>query len=879
MEILKKLFHIVAKTFKRLLIVAVVLFLLLILIGVLADNEELLEDAFVAPDISLKSATVNYVTKEGQEVSVPTYAGQIEILTSTDTKLEKVKEFISERGGKVVAQAPIVGIYIIEVSSGKEAELIEALFKEDWVTDAYPYTPLEKNQAEYILDFWEEPSRERSHGAAVCYYAIGQKECTKEILDRCFEKKNCQEAEWPMFYQILREIKANEDAPFITINLSLGPKTEDKNGKQLPITAAQTLYKSYFGMLIQILGRDDLESIKKTIIINSAGNSGVDLTSVFQSLSSRKGFSRLVVVGAVTLAGKIASYTNYSKEEHDIVYSVGGEKAIPMAGKQVPWTGTSFAAPQITCLLNNWFRKSPERAANPQELRDSVFDADARKDAKRDFQYRYRINPCLTKDQAEEPREEPKQEPKQEKPPSPPSIISGLKVETAVVAAPMDLRVDSSSCKRISSSDYEISVAGFVAGPNKSSLSVQVLTKDPEVTGGYGILTCSEWYSSSGGCSRKAFFDNKDSTVWSYTDSSYTDTTSAFDDRQTTFQIDLLFKLSFDSKVNPKKASVICQRETREEVLERWRTADGLPAKPPALNFSPPEKLTNAFIGKYYNYKFEASGGIPPYNFYLKSGSGTPPSGVSLYYSGALLGKPNQKESKTFTVCAHDHAFQEVCRNVALAVEDAPPPPPPSAPNCNDGKYNSCMCSDGKTYTCSQSDYYVAECLPDNKAKCVSTAPPPPPVPNCSDGKYNKCQCGGGTIYNCTSGYYVKCLSDSVAQCVSETSSNITGKWSGTYSSSCLGNRNWNADIVDNSGTVSGNFSESAGFIVNGSISGTYSDNAANLTVRGEYSATLKGTVVGNSFSGTFSHSCEAYIPGVGVRSYPSSGNFSGQKN
>src|SRR3989344_6135703 len=219
MGILKKVFYIIAKVLKWPLIVAGVLFLILILIGVFADNEELLKDAFIAPDISLKSATVKYVTKEGQEVSGPTYEGQIEILTSAETDFEKIKEFISGRGGKVISQAPTVGIYIAEVSAGKEAELIAALLKENWIVDAYPYIPLDKNQAEYVFDFWKEPSRELSHGAAVCYYKNFQKECTKEILDSCFENKNCQEAEWPMFYQIIREIKAKENEPFITINL------------------------------------------------------------------------------------------------------------------------------------------------------------------------------------------------------------------------------------------------------------------------------------------------------------------------------------------------------------------------------------------------------------------------------------------------------------------------------------------------------------------------------------------------------------------------------------------------------------------------------------------------------------------------------------
>lgn len=105
----------------------------------------------------------------------------------------------------------------------------------------------------------------------------------------------------------------------------------------------------------------------------------------------------------------------------------------------------------------------------------------------------------------------------------------------------------------------------------------------------------------------------------------------------------------------------------------------------------------------------------------------------------------------------------------------------------------------------------------------------------------------------------------------------LSGKWSGTYSTSCVSG-NWNADVVDNNGVVSGNFSEDKGFIV-GPISGTYRDGVANLKVTGaEYSATFEGTISGNSFSGTLSSSCIQYVPGVGIQYYPSSGSFSGSR-
>lgn len=525
-------------------------------------EKDILEGAFLAADVELKEESINYTTQEGVRVTVPAFAGQVEIFTAAETSPDDIKGFVSGHGGKIIAQAPTVGIYIAEVSVGKEAGLIEALLKEDWVIDAHPYIPLDKNQAEYILDFWKEPSRERSHGAAVCYYVIGQAECAKEILDRCFGNRGCQEAEWPMFYQIIREIKAQEKAPFIIFNLSLGPKTDDKNGKPISAAAVEAAHQAYFGMLLQILGHDDLAGVEKTVIVNSAGNDGADLTSVFRSLSSSKGFSRLVVVGAVTPAGKISPYTNYSRGERDIMYSVGGEKAIPMAGKYLTWTGTSFAAPQITCLLNNWLRKSPDRAANPQELRDSVFDANIGKDSGRGFQYRYFINPCLAEESAEEtipqtslpppsPEEEvstpsftepgedlppPEEEVFSPLPPLPPptSSLSPSPSPPPSPPPPPELEttviISSNSCRYVWSAgsdaysdyhDYEAIVSGSASGPVGTDISLEIIIGDWGLTG-REVLDCGSWSKSGSRCVRQ--MGQGESTSWSVRDTARTAT-------------------------------------------------------------------------------------------------------------------------------------------------------------------------------------------------------------------------------------------------------------------------------------------------------------------------------------------------------------------
>lgn len=184
----------------------------------------------------------------------------------------------------------------------------------------------------------------------------------------------------------------------------------------------------------------------------------------------------------------------------------------------------------------------------------------------------------------------------------------------------------------------------------------------------------------------------------------------------------------------------------------------------------------------------------------------------------------------------------------------------PSLTLCN-GEYYDPSCPSGQKFNCPKT----------GGAQCITEQAPTPSGTLCNGKYWNP---------SCSSGRKFYCPPSGDAQCIIEQTPSLgfSGRWSGTYSTSCVSG-NWTADIVENNGTVSGTFSEDKGFFVNAPISGTYHDGVAELSISGgEFSAVLSGAVSGSSFSGTVSSQCIQYVPGQGIQYFPSSGTFSGSK-
>ena len=104
--------------------------------------------------------------------------------------------------------------------------------------------------------------------------------------------------------------------------------------------------------------------------------------------------------------------------------------------------------------------------------------------------------------------------------------------------------------------------------------------------------------------------------------------------------------------------------------------------------FTAPAQLEDGTVGKYYEYSFcgpkpsgandlcggissttNPTGGKGPYSFYLGSGVGFQPFGLSLSLNGVLSGTPAAAGSKTFQVCVKDIGGDFACQTVSLNIK------------------------------------------------------------------------------------------------------------------------------------------------------------------------------------------------------------------
>ena len=156
------------------------------------------------------------------------------------------------------------------------------------------------------------------------------------------------------------------------INYSRGP---DEYGNELERITGwesynQNNYDENYEEFSALLGAD-VPGTHNTIIVQAAGNSGTDLTSVVveQQTLHPTAAKQIVEVGALDAEGNIASYSNYSTAAGTMIY-------VPVTGKTNPsgysLDGTSFAAPQIQYLVGQIMKNRPD--LTPDQLRQVLFD-------------------------------------------------------------------------------------------------------------------------------------------------------------------------------------------------------------------------------------------------------------------------------------------------------------------------------------------------------------------------------------------------------------------------------------------------------------------------------------------------------------------------
>ena len=92
----------------------------------------------------------------------------------------------------------------------------------------------------------------------------------------------------------------------------------------------------------------------------------------------------------------------------------------------------------------------------------------------------------------------------------------------------------------------------------------------------------------------------------------------------------------------------------------------------PTITTSSP--LPDGSVGDFYSVALQATGGVPPYTWRNKAGTGSPPAGVVLNANGTLSGTPTTAGTTTWTVEVLDALGSVAERQLTMTVTSGEPP-------------------------------------------------------------------------------------------------------------------------------------------------------------------------------------------------------------
>lgn len=365
---------------------------------------DLLEDSFALKNIPpARETKITYENRGGLAVTVFAYEGRIKILTDPKVLPREIEAIVAENGGKIISQAPAVGIYLAQVPTGQEAKFISALLKEPAIENAFPNLALTEN-INIQIDNWEpsshpiahlglagkpyymtmpaepggvfemtdDPGKAASHGDVVRYFLSGKKYDLSE-KNKCISNGQCLRMSFEdNSIKLITAIANNASENSLIFNLSFGARSNDLSEESI-----QEVKQNEISEYLNILSGQNFPGQDKTILVKSAGKGeGVDVTDVFNSrkISGHEGLNRLFIVGATDESGKIADYSDFSKNTKDIIYVPVKEKVKTGILTRDTVEGTSFAAPQIAYLINKIVENYPQLARQPEILKEILFD-------------------------------------------------------------------------------------------------------------------------------------------------------------------------------------------------------------------------------------------------------------------------------------------------------------------------------------------------------------------------------------------------------------------------------------------------------------------------------------------------------------------------
>lgn len=339
------------------------------------------DEAFTFKGEYPDAVVVNMIDEDGTPYTIEAIEGQVCVWFEEGVSYKTAKQSIKASGGRIVAQIPEDGYYLVEVPADKVQVFLKRITKENFVDWAYPnmlsYPCMAKN---YILDNFYPSIGETDttpHGDMVQFawqeydkkavlkpYNIGTKD--GKFMDEGVHK-------WLCFVDANNEICAMKDIassstsePMI-INMSYGvPLPERKSDNKYYWREAtfgeKTMYRiTYYHSLKKIYENAKALEGKDYILVIAAGNEGV---KVFDSAIISYLRDRLGPKEKEFMDKHVLLVTAGETEETNKYYSNEMEE-----GRYDPWVtkvdvsdfkyngkkqrGTSFAAPRAAGILSS----------------------------------------------------------------------------------------------------------------------------------------------------------------------------------------------------------------------------------------------------------------------------------------------------------------------------------------------------------------------------------------------------------------------------------------------------------------------------------------------------------------------------------------------
>jgi hypothetical protein len=324
--------------------------------------------------------SVAYTTEEGDSLTAEfAFKGWVTLLVTPATPGKVVKDEVAANGGNVIDAIPRIGFYTISVAQGHESAFLSALLTKTFVLYGAPASPVVPSSLVAIDFFTQYPLAASScgnpHGKYVAAVMERGGETIKRVnLDSTVGWIEALNTGWTFIPRASRlMINEMEDSKKngerVVINLSLQSTASKKGDADNIRTSCSTAAGNdnlecrrvrseqliALATLLATIQYADPAVRDNTFVVISAGNAGVDLSGALQGLRAvfPEAFRRAVIVGATDTSGSVDKRMNYGS---GIIYARGVN--VPTLSGQI-CTGTSFAAPEVSRILDEMWRAAP----------------------------------------------------------------------------------------------------------------------------------------------------------------------------------------------------------------------------------------------------------------------------------------------------------------------------------------------------------------------------------------------------------------------------------------------------------------------------------------------------------------------------------------